>query len=117
MKYRTDFVTNSSSSSYIIAIKNDITEEKLRSLITKEFVIDQLYLDENNNEAEKYIDKVVKFVVNKKYGYNKPIMLDNWIVFNYVDSYSEEENNTTFQILSGIGIKNNEFIKSKSTEC
>lgn len=116
MKYRSDFVTNSSSSSYVIAIKNDITEEQLRALLTKEFVIQELYLDDNNEEAkaEQYINDVVNFVIKKKYGGDTPMRLDNWNVFNYISSDGYGKNNRIFQILTSIDA---DFIKSESKGC
>lgn len=117
MKYRSDFVTNSSSSSYIIAIKNDVTEEQLRTVLTKEFVIQELYLDDNDEEAkaDQYINDVIDFVIKKKYGYDKPIKLDSWNVFNYIPSDGYGKNDKIFQLL--YNIDKEDFIKSKSTVC
>jgi hypothetical protein len=56
MKIKTDFVTNSSSSSYIIAVKNDLTVEDIKNELLKEKGSLQDFLNDNSEYWGEYDD-------------------------------------------------------------
>ena len=73
MKVREDFVTNSSSSSYIIAMHKDFSEKELDELI-----------ESNNSIIEKYAghfnftEQEAKEVIKDNLGYSPDLTIDDW---------------------------------------
>jgi hypothetical protein len=92
MKIRLDFVTNSSSSSFIIAIRNDCTFEEMKNIIKqyKNNIIETAEMmdyEDNEYNANEIIDNISnKFLIDSK---NYGIKLDDWNV--YADTFSSED--------------------------
>ncbi len=99
MKIRTGFVSNSSSSSFVLAIKNDIDKDYIVKELLKnydklvKFIYNDLeYCDpnfENEMDEFEYEEDAVDFIADKiaenilsyfNNKYSKPIQLDNWKV-------------------------------------
>lgn len=55
MKIRTDYVTNSSSSSFIVAKHNDLTAEELKKIIEDNDGVIKIILKEYNQYASKKV--------------------------------------------------------------
>ena len=86
MKIRTDFVTNSSSSSYIIAKRNDCTKDDIEKLFyqkVKNFVINETEYCYQMEELitkygqEKAIKIAIETILDNLFNIND-ISLDNW---------------------------------------
>ena len=109
MKYRADFVTNSSSSSFVIAVRKDITEKILKDLLTP-VLKDQFgyeYEDDEkqlNKEINKNVNKAWK-IINKK----PTAQLGDWNLFCAFNYYDGGDEYFTYSALSEI--ENCEYIK------
>lgn len=96
MKIRQSFVTNSSSSSFIIATKKDITEEEIKESCNKEYFKQFIYdydlqdedIDNNFNQACHELYLAVSNYSN--------LHLDDWIVYQTGEIYSEGLNEYSF---------------------
>ena len=91
-KVRQSFVTNSSSSSFIIARKNDVTESDVANLI-----IDKLsdYIKKELKSLDfydlKYLDDELKVLILQK-DYDKAVkLIANELCDRLLDAYSEME--------------------------
>jgi len=84
MKIRTDFVTNSSSSSFIIAVKAGVTEKEIKTFVDKHFnsVIDEMtdnFGNEPDEDVQTVRDELIERFMNAsrdRYG----MKLDEWTV-------------------------------------
>lgn len=95
MKYRQGFVTNSSSSSFILARKDEVNKETLLELIKKQKdAIDEIiscyeYIEDLDIEITQAIEKgdkdrafdlIAQQVLRKFLNFNSDLTLDNWKV-------------------------------------
>lgn len=92
MRYRTSFVTNSSSSSFVIARKNDIKESDVVNLIIEK-LSDDIKIELNGIEYHRYIfdylDDELKVLIIQK-DYDKAIkLIANELCNILLDAYSE----------------------------
>lgn len=113
MKIRQSFVTNSSSSSYIIAIKKDATFEEFKEQIDPEpfmqYLENSIYNEMSN---EEYFYEACKYLYDSVIVRRDALELDNWAVINKeVHSEDIDEDSLEDILLWYNCIKNSEKVK------
>jgi len=107
-KHRLSFVTNSSSSSFVIAIRNDATNDDIRQELMKQENNIKRSIDDYDTEGllfDKYIDEVIKRINGTAtYG----IKLDNW---NVGSEEFTNEDDTVDNIIYCLGAIDSEKVK------
>ena len=81
MKIRNGFVSNSSSSSFIIAVKSELTEERLAELFSTE--LEAL----KNSPFKSIIDSFIECIFNNA----EKISIEEFMKDNYVEDWKDEE--------------------------
>lgn len=76
MKIRRDFVTNSSSSSYIVALHNDFSDEELNNLIQDNMGIIEKYAKHYGLTKKEAIEEI-----KDNFGYKPDLTIDDWNLY------------------------------------
>lgn len=80
MKIRTDFVTNSSSSSFIIAKTKECTLEEIENILRtmKDDIIETLAETTRIEPSQEYIDAFIQHLASKLFNLSYNVQLDSW---------------------------------------
>lgn len=112
MKIRSDFVTNSSSSSYVIAVKKDITEEQIEEIVERN-MDDIAYLAKCHDIAICDIKQSLREFIRTIASY-PDLDLESWGVCHGEASNSYYEDNLTSLFIYDCGLTTNENIRISS---
>lgn len=108
MKVRNGFVSNSSSSSFIVCVNDEVNLEQVVNN-----VMDIIYIDEENgtpSEARKYVESVVNDIWEKKSFYYD-------IDFNSIPKYIEDFPPETWDFVNCFGGKEITEVYIPTSDC